>query len=95
MKADSSAKLRNALRQPSQHTREHFGLGLAVHYKNNNDIKWKGIGKTVGQDDSVVYIKHGGFYVKIHCSRIQIAESLLDTIPQANIDSQLHSQALP
>ena len=59
-----------------------------MYYKRNNDIKWKGPG-------SVVFERHGGFYIKFHCPRIQIADSLLDTIPQDNNDSQLHSQALP
>ena len=93
MKAESSAKLRNALRKQTRHTREHFDLGQAVYYKRNNDIKWKGPGKIAGQDGSVVFIRHGDFYIKVHCSRIQIADSLPDTIPQDN-DSQLHSQAL-
>ena len=69
-------------------------LSQAVYYKCNHDIKCKGIGKTVGQDGLVVYIKHGGFLVKIHCPRIKIADSLFDTIPQDNINSQLHSKAL-
>ena len=64
-----------------------------IYYKRNNDIKWKGPGKIAGQDGSVVFIRHGDFYIKVHCSRIQIADSLPDTIPQDN-DSQLHSQAL-
>ena len=32
--------------------------------------------------------------MKVNCSRIQIADSLPETIPQDNNDSQLHSQAL-
>ena len=43
----------------------------------------------------VVLIRHRGFYVKFHCSRIRIAHSLLDTIPHDTNDSKLHSQALP
>ena len=93
IKAESSAKLRNALRKQTWPTREHFHLGQAVYYKRNNDIKWKGPGKIVGQDGSVVFIRHGDFYITVNCSRIQIADSLPDTIPQDN-DSQLHFQAL-
>ena len=93
MKAESSAKLINALRKQTWHTKEHFDLGQAVYYKRNNYIKWKVPGKIVGQDGSVVFIRHGDFYITVHCSRIQIADSLPDTIPQYN-DSQLLSQAL-
>ena len=49
-----------------------FNLGQEVYYKRNNDIKWKGPGKVVGQDGPVVFIRHGGHYVKVHCSRIQL-----------------------
>ena len=93
MKVESSTKLRNALRKQTRHTREYFDLGQAVYYKRNNDIKWEGPGKVVGQAGSVVFIRHGCFYVKVHCSRIQIVDSLLDIITRDN-DSQLHSQAL-
>ena len=70
MKAESSAKLRNALREQTRHTREHFDLGQVVYYKRNSGIKWKGPGKIVGQDGSVVFISFGGFYIIAHCCRI-------------------------
>ena len=105
MKVELSAKLRNALQKQSRHTREHFDLGqtliITMHNNDNteqwqyiitirsNDIKWKGPCKIVDQVGSEIFIRHGGSYVKVHCSTIQIADSLLDTIPQDN-DSQLH-----
>ena len=55
MKTKSSAKLRNTLNK-TQHTREHFHLGQAVYYTLNNDIKCPD--KIVGQDGSVVFIRH-------------------------------------
>ena len=86
MKAEWSAKCRNALRKQTRHTREQFHLGQAVYYKCNNYIKWKGPVKIVGQNGLVVFIRLGGFYIEVHCSRIQIADSLPDTIPQDNND---------
>ena len=94
MKAELWAKLRNELRKQIRHTGEDFDLGQAVYYKRNNDIKSKSTGKIVGQNGSVVFIRHGGFHFKVHCSRIQIANSLFDTIPKDNNDSQLHFQPL-
>ena len=85
MKAELLAKLRNELRKQIRHTREDFDLGQARYYKRNNDI---------GQNGSVVFIRHGGFHFKVNCSRIQIADSLFDTIPKDNNDSQLHFQPL-
>ena len=60
MKAESPAKLRNALRKQTWHTTEHFDLGQAKYYRCNNDIKWKGPSKIVCQDGSVVFIRHEG-----------------------------------
>ena len=94
MKAELWAKLRNELRKQIRHTREDFDLDQARYYKRNNDIKWKSTGKIVGQNGSVVFIRHGGFHFKVNCSRIQIADSLFDTIPKDNNDSQLHFQPL-
>ena len=94
MKAELWAKLRNELRKQIRHTGEDFDLGQAVYYKRNNDIKSKSTGKIVGQNGSAVFIRHGGFHFKVHFSRIQIANSLFDTIPKDNNDSQLHFQPL-
>ena len=55
-----------------------FNLGQEVYYKRNNDIKWKGPGKVVGQDGPVVFIRHGGHYVKVHCSRIQLSNTNME-----------------
>ena len=68
METESSAKLRNELRKQTRHARQHFDLSQAVYYKCNNDIKWKGPGKIVGQDGSVVFIRHGGFYIMLQNS---------------------------
>ena len=75
MKSESSNKLRIALRKQTRNTREHFDLGQEVYYKRKDDVKWKGPGKVIGQDGPVVFIRHGGFYIKVHCCRVQIADS--------------------
>ena len=74
MKSESSNKLRIALRKQTRNTREHFDLGQEVYYKRKDDVKWKGHGKVIGQDGPVVFIRHGGFYIKLHC-QVQIADS--------------------
>ena len=94
MKSESSNKLRNKLRKQTRHTREHFDLGQEVYYKRSNDVKWKGPGKVIGQDGSVVFVRHGGFYVRVHCSRIQTADSDIDKIPEANIHPSSNSRTL-
>ena len=46
-----------------------------MYYKRKDDIKWKGPGKVIGQDGPVVFIRHRGFYIKVHCCRVEIADS--------------------
>ena len=75
MKIESSNKLRTALRRQTRKTRDFFNLGQEVYYKRNNDIKWKGPGKVIGQDGPVVFVRHGGHYVKVHCTRIQVSNN--------------------
>ena len=75
MKSESSNKLRIARRKQTRNTREHLDLGQEVHYKRKDDVNWKGPGKVIGQDGPVVFIRHGGFYIKVHCCRVQIADS--------------------
>ena len=78
MKIESLNKLRTALRRQTRKTRDFFNLGQEVYYKRNNGIKWKGPGKIIGQDGPVVFIRHGGHYVKIHCSRIQLSNTNME-----------------
>ena len=70
--------LRTASRRQTRKTRDFFNLGLEVYYKCNNDIKWKRPGKVIGQDGPVVFIRHGGHYVKVHCSRIQLSNTNME-----------------
>ena len=78
MKIESSNKLRTALRRQTRKTRDFFSLGQEVYYKRNNDIKWKEPGKVIGQDGPVVFIRHGGHYVKVHCSTIQLSNTNME-----------------
>ena len=70
--------LRTASRRQTRKTRDSFNLGLEVYYKCNNDIKWKRPGKVIGQGGPVVFIRHGGHYVKVHCSRIQLSNTNME-----------------
>ena len=91
MKIESSNKLRKALQTKTRRTRDFFDIGQKVYYKRKNDIKWKGPGKVVGQDGPVVFVRHGGFYIKVHCSRVQLTSD--DHITNDKIDNI--NQAIP
>ena len=42
-----------------------FQTGDKVYYKRDNDHKWKGPGKVIGQDGKISFIRHGNIYVRV------------------------------
>ena len=65
-KAESSERIRRALRRQIRPSVTTHDTGDLVYYKCNNSDKWKGPGCVIGQDDQQVFVRHGGTYVKIH-----------------------------
>ena len=69
MQAESSEKIRRALRHQVRPVGNKFENGVLVYYKRD-DKEWKGPGTVIGQDGKVVVIRHGGSTVKVHSSRV-------------------------
>lgn len=42
-----------------------------VYYKRVDCTEWKGPGVVIGQDGAVIFIRHGGIYVRVHRSRLR------------------------
>ena len=59
--------MRLALHRQTHNTRDKSENSSEVHFKRNTNIKWKGPGKVVGQNGAIIFIKCGGFFIKIHC----------------------------
>ena len=70
IEAESSEKIRRALRHNMKAGNRKFYTGDTVYYKRNDSRKWKGPGKVIGQDSQQVLIKHGGMYVRVHPCRV-------------------------
>lgn len=73
IKIESSNKLRHPLRKRTRKTQEFFDIRQEVYCKRNSDKKWKEPGKVIKQDQPLVFIRHGGCYVKNHFTRVQVA----------------------
>ena len=61
------------MRKRTRKTQEFFDIRQEVYCKRNSDKKWKEPGKVIRQDQPLVFIRHGGCYVKNHFPRVQVA----------------------
>ncbi|VDI54554.1 Hypothetical predicted protein [Mytilus galloprovincialis] len=69
IQAESSERIRRALRHKIRASGECFQHGDKVYYKRDDDNKWKGPGTVLGQDGKVVFVRHG-IREKIHQTAI-------------------------
>ena len=72
--AESSEKIRRALRRQTRSNGMTFTQGEEVFYKRNDSPRWKGPAKVIGQDGLVVFIRHGGKHMKVHSCRVQLVK---------------------
>ena len=70
IQAESSERIRRALRHKIRASGEFFQQGDHVYYKRNDDNKWKGPGTVIGQDGKVVFVRHGSIYVRVPPCRL-------------------------
>ena len=70
LQAESSNRIRKALRHNIRQVENIFENGDDVYYKRENCNEWKGPGKVIGQDGKVVIIKHGIYTIRAHSSRV-------------------------
>lgn len=67
---ETSDRLRRALRRKVSSKVEQFLSGDKVYYKRHDSREWKGPGTVIGQDGAVVFVRHGGTYVRVHQCRL-------------------------
>ena len=72
--AESSEKIRRASRRQTRSSGMTFIQGEEVCYKRNDNPRWKGPAKVIGQDGPVVFIRHGGKHIKAHSCRVQLVK---------------------
>ena len=74
VKAETSDRIRRALRHKVRVVEESFELGDKVFYKRNYDNHWRGPAKVIGQD-----VKHGDQLVRVStCKIVKIGEEFQD-----------------
>jgi hypothetical protein len=74
MESECSERIRRALRKQVR-TSAGNQQGEKVFYKRPDSAEWKGPGTVIGQDGVVVFVRHGGTYVRVHQCRLQKAKN--------------------
>ena len=96
MKAESSEKVKRALRHNIRPSAKHrFFQGDIVYYKRNDSKKWRGPGRVIGMESSIVLIKHGNQYVKVHVCRVlpdKTQDFVNEKVPQNSAENPDKSQ---
>ena len=71
LEKDADEKVRRALSHRTRDVRsKEVKHGDKVYYKSEDSHRWKGPATVIGVDGKVVFLRHGGFQVKRHISRI-------------------------
>ena len=68
--AESSEKIRRALRKQVRPWSGQYQMGDRVYNKHPDGHEWKGPGTVIGQDGSVIFVRHGGTLIRVHQSRL-------------------------
>ena len=76
IKLEASEKLRRALRaQTRTHNNTKYFSGDEVFYKRDDDNRWKGPGRVIGQDGSKVLIKIPTGLISVHTCRVALTSA--------------------
>lgn len=86
IQAESSERIRRALRHKIRASGECFQHGDKVYYKRDDDNKWKGPGTVLGQDGKVVFVRHGSIYVRVHPCRLIRCGTEFNDIPSKQLN---------
>ncbi|ESO93699.1 hypothetical protein LOTGIDRAFT_153154 [Lottia gigantea] len=88
--AESSEKIRRAIRKQIRTTEGPFVTGDKIYYKRPDATEWKGPGTVIGQDGAVVFVRHGGIMVRVHQSQLRrTSEAEIPVIEKTSDDTEV------
>lgn len=70
IQSEASERIRRALRGKVRACEQRFEHGDRVFYKREGKERWLGPGKVVFQDGKVVFVRHGGVFVRVSPNRL-------------------------
>ena len=96
---ESCEKIKRALRKQTRQSCAFYQIGDAVFYKRDDNQRWKGPAKVLGQDGPVVFLRHGSRYIKAHTCRVQHTKPFIQSdtkeTPSAKKDGKISTAKVP
>jgi ribonuclease HI len=86
VEAESSERVRRALRHKVRVSERSYQPGDMVYYKREGSSQWSGPAKVIVQDGKVVFIRHGSYIVRIYINRVVLQGEEYGT-PEPSIDN--------
>ena len=68
--ADSSERIRKALRHKTRPFSGNFAIGDNVYFKRSESNEWKSPAKVLGQEGVVIFLRYGAQLIRAHASRV-------------------------
>ncbi|KAK3750670.1 hypothetical protein RRG08_023036 [Elysia crispata] len=78
IKAESSEKIRRALRKQVRPWSGQYQMGDRVFYMQPDSHERRGPGTAIGQDECVIFVRHGGTLIHVHQSTLQMVKGDLE-----------------
>ena len=75
IESESAERIRRALRSKVRAAEQKYEHGDRVFYKRDGQDRWLGPGKVVFQDGKVIFVRHGGVFVRVSPNRLVKFES--------------------
>lgn len=95
IEVETSDRIRRALRKQTRNY-DNYITGDIVYYKRDDSNEWKGPGVVIGQDGVVVFVRHGGSYIRVHkcrLTKLSCELSDLNEHMELSIDSSIDEQS--
>ena len=76
IETESDERIRRALRNKIRSSEAVYNNGDKVYYKRELCDRWLGPAKVVFQDDKVIFVRHGGVFVRVSPNRLMKANNV-------------------
>lgn len=87
--AECSERIKRALRKQLRTNDDRYETGDKVYYKRADCPQWKGPGVVIGQDGVVVFVRHGGTYVRVHHTRLRKIDAQQTVLEDMDIQQEV------